>query len=187
MLSFLPPGAGVRATRQCGKGQKSWNGVAILGRGAAPIVTRTELPGDPTDAQSRYIEAAVSGVLVASLYAPNGNPQPGPKFDYKLAWMKRLNRHAATLLQGWPRTHSPARRERNDRPDGAIRVFRFDISGMENKNQQSTDRHSPGRRSLLPGGHLLFLREFIVAGRTSCVVCSETMSAFARSKAFCVP
>jgi len=59
MLSFLPPGAGVRATRQCGKGQKSWNGVAILGGGAAPIVTRTELPGDPADAQSRYIEAAV--------------------------------------------------------------------------------------------------------------------------------
>ena len=81
------------------KGQKSWNGVAILGRGAAPIVTRTELPGDPADAQSRYIEGAVSGVLVASFYAPNGNPQPGPKFDYKLAWMKRLNRHAATLYK----------------------------------------------------------------------------------------
>ena len=63
------------------KGQKSWNGVAILGRGGAPIVTRTELPGDPAGAQSRYIEAAVSGVLIASFYAPNGNPQPGPKFD----------------------------------------------------------------------------------------------------------
>jgi exodeoxyribonuclease-3 len=99
MLSFLPPGAGVRATRQCGKGQKSWNGVAILGGGAAPIVTRTELPGDPADAQSRYIEAAVSGVLVASFYAPNGNPQPGPKFNYKIAWMKRLDRHAATLYK----------------------------------------------------------------------------------------
>src|SRR5438477_2710019 len=81
------------------KGQKSWNGVAILGRGAAPIVTRTELPGDPADAQSRYIEAAVSGVLVAYLYAPNGNPQQGPKFDYKLAWMKRFTRHAATLYK----------------------------------------------------------------------------------------
>ena len=62
-----------------------------------PVVTRTELPGDPDDRQSRYIEAAVNGVLIASLYAPNGNPQPGPKFNYKLAWFKRLIRHAATL------------------------------------------------------------------------------------------
>jgi exodeoxyribonuclease III len=81
------------------KGQKSWNGVAILARGTTPIVTRTELPGDPADAQSRYIEAAVSGVLVASFYAPNGNPQPGPKFDYKLAWMRRFNQNAATLFK----------------------------------------------------------------------------------------
>jgi len=79
------------------RGQKSWNGIAILARGTAPIVTRTELPGDPADAQSRYIEAAVNGVLIATLYAPNGNPQPGPKFDYKLAWMKRLAAHAAEL------------------------------------------------------------------------------------------
>ncbi len=79
------------------RGQKSWNGVAILARGAAPIVTRTELPGDPADTQSRYIEAAVNGVLIASLYAPNGNPQPGPKFDYKLAWLARLAAHAAEL------------------------------------------------------------------------------------------
>jgi exodeoxyribonuclease-3 len=81
------------------RGQKSWNGVAILARGAAPIVTRTELPGDPADPQSRYVEAAVNGVLIASLYAPNGNPQPGPKFDYKLNWLKRLTRHAATLYK----------------------------------------------------------------------------------------
>ena len=60
------------------RGQKSWNGVAILAKDADPIVTRTELPGDPSDAQSRYIEAAVKGVLVASIYLPNGNPQPGP-------------------------------------------------------------------------------------------------------------
>ena len=60
-------------------------------------MTRTELPGDPADAQSRYIEAAVNGVLVASLYAPNGNPQPGPKFQYKLAWLARLAAHAADL------------------------------------------------------------------------------------------
>ena len=79
------------------RGQKSWNGVAILARGCEPIVTRTELPGDATDTQSRYIEAAVNGVLIASLYAPNGNPQPGPKFAYKLAWMKRFAAHAANL------------------------------------------------------------------------------------------
>jgi exodeoxyribonuclease-3 len=79
------------------RGQKSWNGVAILARGCEPVSTRSELPGDPSDQHSRYIEAAVNGVLIASLYAPNGNPQPGPKFDYKLAWMKRLLRHAAEL------------------------------------------------------------------------------------------
>ncbi|MPZ37696.1 MAG: exodeoxyribonuclease III [Rhizobiales bacterium] len=90
------------ALRQIGyeaiwRGEKTWNGVAILARGVMPVVTRTELPGDPDDRQSRYIEAAVNGILIASLYAPNGNPQPGPKFDYKLAWFRRLTRHAATL------------------------------------------------------------------------------------------
>lgn len=84
--------------RAAWKGEHRWNGVAILARGAAPVVTRRSLPGDPADGQSRYLEAAVAGVLVASLYLPNGNPQPGPKFDYKLAWMERLNAHAAELL-----------------------------------------------------------------------------------------
>jgi exodeoxyribonuclease-3 len=79
------------------RGQKSWNGVAILAREAEPIVTQAELPGDPEDHQSRYIEAAVNGVIVTSLYAPNGNPQPGPKFKYKLAWMERLIRHGSGL------------------------------------------------------------------------------------------
>ena len=79
------------------RGQKSWNGVAILARDCEPIVTRTELPGEPVDAESRYMEAAVQGVLITSLYAPNGNPQPGPKFAYKLAWMERLARHAQEL------------------------------------------------------------------------------------------
>ncbi len=78
-------------------GQKSWNGVAILSRVGEPIVTRRSLPGDPVDEQARYIEAAVSGILVASIYAPNGNPQPGPKFAYKLAWLERLRKHASTL------------------------------------------------------------------------------------------
>lgn len=80
-------------------GQKSWNGVAILARRAEIVVTRKRLPGDPKDTEARYIEAAVSGIIIASLYAPNGNPQPGPKFDTKLAWLKRLNRHAAKLLK----------------------------------------------------------------------------------------
>jgi exodeoxyribonuclease III len=79
------------------RGEKSWNGVAILARDCEPVVTRTALPGDPEGTQSRYIEAAVNGVLIATLYAPNGNPQPGPKFKYKLAWMKRLLAHAAEL------------------------------------------------------------------------------------------
>lgn len=74
-----------------------WNGVAILARDAEPVLTRTALPGDPADRQRRYIEAAVQGMMIASIYAPNGNPQPGPKFDYKLAWLERLRRHAAEL------------------------------------------------------------------------------------------
>jgi exodeoxyribonuclease-3 len=78
-------------------GQKSWNGVAILARGTAPVVTRRSLPGG-SDVQARYIEAAVRGVVVASLYLPNGNPQPGPKFAYKMAWFERLIGHAAGLM-----------------------------------------------------------------------------------------
>jgi exodeoxyribonuclease III len=83
--------------RAAWRGEKTWNGVAILARGMDPVVTRKALPGDPADRQSRYIEAAVNGVIVTSLYAPNGNPQPGPKFTYKLAWMDRLAKHAAAL------------------------------------------------------------------------------------------
>jgi exodeoxyribonuclease-3 len=80
------------------RGQRTWNGVAILARDAEPVLTRDALPGDPGDAQSRYVEAAVEGVLIASIYAPNGNPAPGPKFAYKLAWHERLRLHAAELL-----------------------------------------------------------------------------------------
>ena len=79
-------------------GQARWNGVAILARGCAPIETVRGLAGDPEDSQSRYIEAAIKGVLVGCLYLPNGNPQPGPKFDYKLAWMERLRERAAELI-----------------------------------------------------------------------------------------
>ena len=80
------------------RGERSWNGVAILARGATPVLTRRALPGDPDDVQARYIEAAVNGALIASIYLPNGNPQPGPKFAYKLAWFDRLIAHAAELL-----------------------------------------------------------------------------------------
>jgi exodeoxyribonuclease III len=93
------PEAGYRAVW---KGQKSWNGVAILSRGSEPVLTRTACRAIPSDTQSRYIEAAVNGVLIASIYAPNGNPQPGPKFDYKLAWLDRL----AGMRQG---SEGPAR------------------------------------------------------------------------------
>lgn len=79
-------------------GQKSWNGVAILAREAEPVETRRGLPGDPDDSHSRYIEAAVGGVLIGCLYLPNGNPAPGVKFDYKLRWFDRLATHAGELL-----------------------------------------------------------------------------------------
>jgi exodeoxyribonuclease III len=100
------------------QGERSWNGVAILARNHVPVLTRTSLPGNPEghfsenrnpeghyseprnheDHQARYIEAAVQGVLITSIYLPNGNPQPGPKFNYKLAWFERLIAHAAELM-----------------------------------------------------------------------------------------
>lgn len=79
-------------------GQKSWNGVAILARDAEPVERRRVLPGDPEDLHSRYIEATVAGIIVGCLYLPNGNPAPGPRFDYKLRWFDRLMRHASELL-----------------------------------------------------------------------------------------
>jgi exodeoxyribonuclease-3 len=80
-------------------GQKSWNGVAILSKGPTPVELRRVLPGDPDDVHSRYIEATLDDVLLACLYLPNGNPAPGPKFDYKLGWMERLIKHAAELIR----------------------------------------------------------------------------------------
>lgn len=78
-------------------GQRSYNGVAILAKGADPVESRRGLPGDPDDTHSRYIEATVNGIVIGCLYLPNGNPQPGPKFDYKLAWFERLIKHAQEL------------------------------------------------------------------------------------------
>jgi exodeoxyribonuclease-3 len=78
-------------------GQKGFNGVAILAKGRDPQEVRRGLPGDPDDTHSRYLEARIDGLVVASIYLPNGNPQPGPKFDYKLAWFERLIEHAAEL------------------------------------------------------------------------------------------
>lgn len=80
-------------------GQKSWNGVAILSRVGAPIEIRRALPDDPNDAHSRYIEAAVNGIIVGCLYLPNGNPAPGPKFNYKLNWLERFKQHASDLIE----------------------------------------------------------------------------------------
>jgi exodeoxyribonuclease III len=80
-------------------GQKSWNGVAILALGGVdPIERRRVLPGDPEDIHSRYIEAQIGDVVVGCLYLPNGNPAPGPKFDYKLRWFERFTKHAETLI-----------------------------------------------------------------------------------------
>ncbi|MFL5810155.1 MAG: exodeoxyribonuclease III [Flavisolibacter sp.] len=79
-------------------GQKSWNGVAILARNEKPEEICRVLPGDPEDEHSRYIEAAVNGIVIGCLYLPNGNPAPGPKFDYKLRWFERLTRHASQLI-----------------------------------------------------------------------------------------
>jgi len=81
-----------------GQPPRSWNGVALLSRVGEPVETRRALPGDPNLEQSRYIEAAICGILVGNMYAPNGNPWPGPKFDYKLAWLDALNAHAQDLL-----------------------------------------------------------------------------------------
>ncbi|TXC70040.1 exodeoxyribonuclease III [Sphingomonas ginsenosidivorax] len=79
-------------------GQKSWNGVAILARGSTPVERQRGLEGEPEDEHSRYLEAEVDGLVVGALYLPNGNPQPGPKFDYKLRWMDRLAARARALL-----------------------------------------------------------------------------------------
>ncbi len=79
-------------------GQKSWNGVAILSRDLHIEEVRRALPGDPEDSHSRYIEAVVNDMIIGCLYLPNGNPAPGPKFDYKLKWFQRLTEHAETLL-----------------------------------------------------------------------------------------
>lgn len=79
-------------------GQRSWNGVAILAKGVEPVPIRLSLPGNAADKEARYVEAAVNGIIVGCCYMPNGNPQPGPKFDAKLAWFERFSAHAAQLL-----------------------------------------------------------------------------------------
>jgi exodeoxyribonuclease-3 len=96
---FPAPAIGKAGYGAVWRGQKTWNGVAILARKADPVLIRTALPGNRDDHEARYIEAAVNGIIVTSLYLPNGNPQPGPKFDYKLAWFRRLRTHAAKFLK----------------------------------------------------------------------------------------
>src|SRR4051794_8000948 len=92
--SLAIAGAGYKSVS---KGQRSWNGVAILARDMDIVPIRDVLPGDPADDHSRYLEAAVGGLVVCCLYLPNGSPQPGPKFDYKLKWFERLIAHAEEL------------------------------------------------------------------------------------------
>jgi len=94
------PSAAIEAAgyRAVWHGQRAHHGVAVLARGAAPSEARRGLPGDASDQQARYLEVDVSGLRIASVYLPNGNPQPGPKFDYKLAWFERLIAHARTLM-----------------------------------------------------------------------------------------
>jgi exodeoxyribonuclease III len=86
-------------------GQRSHHGVAILAKGRAPVEIRRGLPGDESDPQARYLEARVGELVIASIYLPNGNPQPGPKFDFKLAWFERLIRHAESLMTSTSTTH----------------------------------------------------------------------------------
>src|SRR5690242_15819364 len=94
------PAAAIRAAGYGAiwQGQKSWNGVAILARGGQPVEIRRGLPGDPDDTHSRYIEAAIDGIIIGCLYLPNGNPAPGQRFDYKLRWFERLSGYAAELI-----------------------------------------------------------------------------------------
>jgi len=95
----FPEGAIAKAGyRAIWKGQQRWNGVAILSRVGEPIELRRALPNDPDPSQARYLEAAVNGVLVAGFYAPNGNPRPGPRFDYKMAWLRDFQKHAESLF-----------------------------------------------------------------------------------------
>jgi exodeoxyribonuclease III len=96
--AFPARALGALGYRAVWTGERSWNGVAILARDREPVLTRSSLPGNPSDHQARYIEAAVNGILITSLYLPNGNPQPGPKFSYKLAWFERLITHAGELM-----------------------------------------------------------------------------------------
>ena len=102
-LKCASTGFPAEALEQAGYGavwsaEGRWNGVAIIARDAVPVLTQLNLPGDDDDKQARYIEAAVAGKIIGSIYAPNGNPWPGPKFDYKLAWLDRLARHAGNLV-----------------------------------------------------------------------------------------
>ena len=110
------------------RGQKTWNGVAILARKADPVLIRTALPGDPDDHEARYIEAAVNGIIVTSIYLPNGNPQPGPKFDYKLDWFRGCdctprNSSSRTFRWCWrATTMSRPRRSISIRPNRGTRM-----------------------------------------------------------------
>jgi hypothetical protein len=150
-------------------GQKSWNGVAILARGVEPVEVTRGLPGDPTDEQSRYIEAMVNGVrVVACLYLPNGNPAPGPKFDYKLAWFER---HAAARpgVHRHRRAGGPRRRLQRD----ADRARRLQARSAGS----TTPCSAPRRARLRAAGPGLDRRAAHPASRTKRSTPSGTTSA----------
>ena len=135
------------------QGERSWNGVAILTRNHAPVLTCTSLPGNPEDYQARYIEAAVQGVLITSIYLPNGNPQPGPKFNYKLAWFERLIAHAAELMA------SDGTDRRRASVDTALRLGRSSPGdgGYSRSDPQSLEfsrnRGAGRQRTAVPAGY----------------------------------
>ena len=111
------PASAIKAADYARSGaEEDLDGVAILSRRGAPVETSSALPGDPADKEARYIEAAIEGILICCLYLPNGNPQPGPKFDYKLAWFQRLEKHATALL-------------RRGRPGDSVRGFQRRADG----------------------------------------------------------
>ena len=156
------------------RGQKTWNGVAMLARNADPVLIRTALPGDADDHEARYIEAAVRGIVVTSIYLPNGNPQPGPKFDYKLDWFKRLRTHAAKFIkQDIPVVlagdYNVAPTEARYLSDAILGQRRADPAeeprGVQGAGRSRLDRRDPRAASVKADVHVLGLQAQPLAAR----------------------
>ncbi len=148
-------------------GQKGWNGVAILARGEPPRETRRGLPADPDDTHSRYFEAVVGGITIGCLYLPNGNPAPGPKFDYKLRWFERFNDHAGTLLEnGGPVIMAgdynviPTGRDAY-KPERWVEDALFHPESREAYRQLLAQGWTDALRALHPGGKIYTFRDYM--------------------------